>query len=71
MILADEKTEIDLVSPTLPVVKLLCDRGLSGKGATSTMLPKVLNGLMSACMLNIAAVRCAPLLLYPQRASPG
>ncbi|GAA5857242.1 hypothetical protein JCM9279_001817 [Rhodotorula babjevae] len=57
LLLADEKTEVDLVSPTLPIVKLLCDRGLSGKGATSTVLPKVLNGLMSACMLNVDAVR--------------
>ncbi|GAA5946756.1 hypothetical protein JCM3775_005235 [Rhodotorula graminis] len=57
VLLADEKTEVDLVSPSLPVVKILCDRGLSGRGKSSTVLPKVLNGLMSACMLNIDAVR--------------
>ncbi|GAA6050947.1 hypothetical protein JCM3770_005337 [Rhodotorula araucariae] len=56
LLLKDEKSEIDLVSPTLPVVKLLCDRGLDNAGAAS-ILPKVLNGLLSACMLNLDAVR--------------
>ncbi|BGP50956.1 hypothetical protein JCM10450v2_006882 [Rhodotorula kratochvilovae] len=56
LLLKDEKSEVDLVSPTLPVVKLLCDRGLANAGAAS-VLPKVLNGLLSACMLNIDAVR--------------
>ncbi|GJN93690.1 hypothetical protein Rhopal_006747-T1 [Rhodotorula paludigena] len=53
-----EKAEVDLASPTLPVLKLLCDRGLTSKDRTApSTLPKALNGLLSACLLNVDSVR--------------
>ncbi|BGP19331.1 hypothetical protein JCM10213v2_007420 [Rhodosporidiobolus nylandii] len=58
LLLKDEKADVDLVGPTLPVLKLLTERGLASAGrSTPTTLPKVLNGMLSACMLNIDEVR--------------
>lgn len=57
MLLKDEKAEVDLAGPSLPVLKILTDRGLA-RGAGSVELAKVINGMLSACMLNIDEVRC-------------
>ncbi|GAA5876048.1 hypothetical protein JCM8547_003540 [Rhodosporidiobolus lusitaniae] len=58
LLLKDEKAEVDFAGPTLPVLKLLTDRGLAMKDLNGpTVLPKVINGMLSACMLNIDAVR--------------
>ncbi|GEM12259.1 clathrin-coated vesicle protein [Rhodotorula toruloides] len=55
-VLRDEKTEIDFAGPTLPVLKTLCDKAAARPGDAQT-LSKVLNGVLSACLLNIDAVR--------------
>ncbi|GAA5889046.1 hypothetical protein JCM6882_009727 [Rhodosporidiobolus microsporus] len=58
LLLKDEKADVDLAGPTLAVLKTLTDRGLSGKSVVvPTVLPKVINGMLSACMLNIDEVR--------------
>ncbi|GAA6022908.1 hypothetical protein JCM10207_006860 [Rhodosporidiobolus poonsookiae] len=58
MVLKDEKADVDLAGPTLPVLKLLSDRGLASTGEEGpAVLPKVINGMLSACMLNIDEVR--------------
>ncbi|BGP10695.1 hypothetical protein JCM10049v2_006587 [Rhodotorula toruloides] len=56
VLLKDEKNEIDFAAPTLPVLKTLCDRA-SARPDESQTLSKVLNGVLSACLLNIDAVR--------------
>ncbi|GAA5974285.1 hypothetical protein JCM11641_006712 [Rhodosporidiobolus odoratus] len=55
LMLKDESADLDLVGPTLPVLKLLTERSFAG--SSSSDLPKVLNGMLSACMLNIDEVR--------------
>lgn len=55
--LSDETTEVDLVGPTLPVLKLLCDRAFHVRNGTLAILPKVLNAMLSACLKNIDDVR--------------
>ncbi|GAA5914098.1 hypothetical protein JCM5296_003575 [Sporobolomyces johnsonii] len=58
LVLKDEKVEVDVVAPTLPVLKMLCDRGLASNGSASLqVLPKVLNGMMSACLMNVDEMR--------------
>ena len=58
MLLKDEKLEVDLVAPNLPVLKALCDRSLRATNeVSSSMIGKVLNGMMSACLMNIDEMR--------------
>ncbi|SGY11546.1 BQ5605_C090g13049 [Microbotryum silenes-dioicae] len=58
-LLQEEASEIDLVSPTLPMLKALCDRSQRfPPGARGfVVLPKVINGMLSACLQNIDSVR--------------
>ncbi|GAA6063853.1 hypothetical protein JCM10212_000333 [Sporobolomyces blumeae] len=58
LLLKDEKLEVDLVSPTLPILKAVCDRSLvsTDVDALATM-GKVLNGIVSACLMNADEVR--------------
>ncbi|SCV73304.1 BQ2448_7230 [Microbotryum intermedium] len=58
-LLQDEASEIDLVSPTLPVLKVLCDRSQQAPhgGRGFVVLPKVINDMLSACLQNIDSVR--------------
>ncbi|KAI5476389.1 Armadillo-type fold domain containing protein [Pseudohyphozyma bogoriensis] len=56
-LLKDEKTEVDLVGPTLPVLKTLCDRAFHFRNGTLVILPKVLNGMLSACLQNVDDMR--------------
>ncbi|SDA02873.1 BZ3501_MvSof-1269-A2-R1_Chr11g02774 [Microbotryum saponariae] len=58
-LLQEEASEIDLVSPTLPVLKALCDRSqrFPPGGRGFVVLPKVINGMLSACLQNIDSVR--------------
>ncbi|GAA5821540.1 hypothetical protein JCM11251_000898 [Rhodosporidiobolus azoricus] len=57
LLLKDEQADVDLAGPTLAVLKILTDRGLGGSSVVPTLLPKVINGMLSACMLNVDAVR--------------
>lgn len=54
-LLRDETNSVDLVGPTLPIVKLLCDRAT--RQAQLVALPKVINGMLSACLQNIAGLK--------------
>ncbi|KAK4701730.1 HEAT repeat-containing protein 5, partial [Phenoliferia sp. Uapishka_3] len=56
-LLKDETSEADLVGPTLPVLKLLCDRGFSLRNGPLVVLPRVVNGMLSACLQNVDNVR--------------
>lgn len=56
-LLKDETSEVDLVGPTLPVLKALCHRGFRFQNGELEVLPKVVNGMLSACLRNIEDVR--------------
>ncbi|KAK4049254.1 hypothetical protein OIO90_005543 [Microbotryomycetes sp. JL221] len=56
-LLRDESAEVDLVSPTLPVLKSLVERSLAPLTAADSSLPRVINGLLSACLQNIDSLR--------------
>lgn len=58
-LLRDESVEVDLVSPTLPALKALCDRGFHMRNGPLATLPKVVNGMLSACLQNVDGMRCA------------
>lgn len=64
-LLKDETSEVDLIGPTLPVLKELCDRGLSPKNGPLAVLPLVMNGMLSACLQNVEDMR----RVFPQSAS--
>ncbi|GAA5946242.1 hypothetical protein JCM3765_000165 [Sporobolomyces pararoseus] len=60
LLLKDEKLEVDLVGPSLPILKALCDRSLrtASEGSSAAItIGKVLNGMMSACLMNIDEMR--------------
>jgi hypothetical protein len=59
-LLRDESSEVDLVGPTLPILKMLCDRGFSLSHGTLAVLPTVVNGMLSACLQNVDDTRCVP-----------
>jgi len=59
-LLKDEASELDLVGPTLPVIKLLCERGFATVDLTSPpnqSLAKAVHGLLSASLQNIDETR--------------
>lgn len=59
VLLKDEKLEVDLVGPSLPILKALCDRSVrptDGEELAVT-IGKVLNGMMSACLMNVDEMR--------------
>lgn len=61
-LLRDETSEVDLAGPTLPILKALCDRGFSPKyGGKLELLPKVVNGMLSASLQNVEDMRCVVL----------
>ncbi|GAA5882646.1 hypothetical protein JCM3774_004088 [Rhodotorula dairenensis] len=58
LLLKDEQAELDLAGLTLPVLKMLTTRGCaSNVSEEDQTLPRVLNGMLSACLLNFDAVR--------------
>ncbi|GAA5869068.1 hypothetical protein JCM16303_000350 [Sporobolomyces ruberrimus] len=58
LLLKDEQLEVDLVAPCLPILKSVCDRSLrSTNEASGATIGKVLNGMMSACLMNIDEMR--------------
>lgn len=58
VLLKDEKLDVDLVGPSLPILKALCDRSLrTTEEAAAATVGKVLNGMMSACLMNIDEMR--------------
>lgn len=54
-LLRDESSPVDLVGPSLPIVKMLCERGT--RQDELEILPKVLNGVLSACLQNVEGLR--------------
>ncbi|CDZ96614.1 Uncharacterized conserved protein [Phaffia rhodozyma] len=56
-LLKDETSKADLAGPTISMVKTLCDRAYSVRQAGSQLYPRVLHGLLSACILHIDEMR--------------
>lgn len=56
-LLKDESSKVDLSGPTLSVLKALCDRAYAVRQPTSHGFPRVLHGLLSACILHIDEMR--------------
>ncbi|BGP57657.1 hypothetical protein JCM8202v2_005301 [Rhodotorula sphaerocarpa] len=57
LLLKDEQADLDLAGPTLPVLKILTVRAFSRPTHEQDALPRVLNGMLSACLLNFDAIR--------------
>ncbi|GAA6010487.1 hypothetical protein JCM11491_006962 [Sporobolomyces phaffii] len=59
LLLKDEKLEVDLVGTSLPILKALCDRSVrpTDGEALAVTIGKVLNGMMSACLMNVDEMR--------------
>ncbi len=53
----DESSEVDLVGPTLPSLKILLDLPVHGKPEAKEKFGKTVNALASACLLNIDGMR--------------
>lgn len=56
-LLRDETSRTDLVGPTLPLLKALCDRAYSARLPESHTYARVLHGLLSACILHVDEMR--------------
>lgn len=57
-LLKDETYLVDLVEPTLPILKSLIARGFDPRFQPVTLLSKTVNGLLSACLQHVDDVRC-------------
>ncbi|RDB24443.1 HEAT repeat-containing protein 5B [Hypsizygus marmoreus] len=55
-LLKDESSEIDLVGPTLPALKMLLDLPPSPVSNTEDRYARLVHGLLSSCLLNIDAM---------------
>lgn len=66
-LLKDESSDLDLVGPTLPVLKALCDRGFNVSNVKVDLLPKVVNGMLSACLQNVEDMRLVDSILTSYR----
>ncbi|KAM0791957.1 hypothetical protein ACM66B_004208 [Microbotryomycetes sp. NB124-2] len=56
-LLQDENAEADMISPTLPVLKSLLERALAPLTVADSTLPRVINGMLSACLQNVDSLR--------------
>jgi hypothetical protein len=61
-LLKDESSEIDLVGPTLPALKTMLEFPVSAAD-TKEKYRRLVHGLLSACLLNVDAMRLVGLLL--------
>lgn len=57
-LLKDETTEIDFVGPTLPALKALLDMPVLQTPGDKDRYSRLVNALLSACLLNIDSMRC-------------
>ena len=55
-LLRDETTDCDAITPTLPVLKSLCERSLAAR-TSSDLVPRIIHGLLSATLQNVEDVR--------------
>lgn len=62
-LLKDESSEIDLVGPTLPTLKAILDLPTESDAETQDRYGRLVHGLLSACLLNIDAMRYVSNLL--------
>jgi len=60
-LLRDESSEVDVVGPTLPVLKSLLTPGSTDK--VTEFFQRVVHGLLSSCMLNIDEMRSVHVIL--------
>lgn len=58
-LLNDESSPVDVTTPTLPVLKTLLERSLQARQPKEDLIPRVINGLLSASLQNVEDVRCA------------
>ncbi|CEH18868.1 Uncharacterized conserved protein [Ceraceosorus bombacis] len=56
-LLHDERQELDLIGPTLPCLKAICERGASVAQPASDVLEKGVHGFMCAALNNIDELR--------------
>ncbi|KAG5643615.1 hypothetical protein DXG03_000582 [Asterophora parasitica] len=56
-LLKDESSEIDLVGPTLPALKLMLDLPPSAGSENRDVYGRLVHGLLSSCLLNVDAMR--------------
>ena len=66
-LLKDETTEIDFVGPTLPALKTLLDLPVPNPD-DKERYGRLVNALLSTCLLNIDSMRCAFILFVLPRA---
>lgn len=64
-LLRDESSEIDVVGPTLPVLKSLLTPGATYK--VTEFFQRVVHGLLSSCLLNIDEMRSVHVILQDLR----
>lgn len=55
--LHDESSEVDLVGPTLPSLKTLCEQASKSVRAGSDLLQRAVHGFLSAALQNIDDMR--------------
>ena len=67
-LLKDETTEIDFVGPTLPALKTLLDLPVLPNPDDKERYNRLVNALLSACLLNIDSMRCASISFVLLRA---
>jgi len=60
-LLRDESSDVDVVGPTLPVLKSLLTPGSTYK--VTEFFQRVVHGLLSSCMLNIDEMRSVHVIL--------
>lgn len=56
-LLKDESCDVDLLGPTLPALKLLLDFPSNSSSEAHDKYCQTVHGLLSACLLNIDAMR--------------
>jgi HEAT repeat-containing protein 5 len=62
-LLRDETSDIDLVGPTLPVLKSLLTPRSTQKATDSEFFHRVVHGLLSSCLLSIDEMRFVHVIL--------
>ena len=58
-LLKDESSRVDLAGPTLMLLKTLCDRAYASRQDKGQVFPRVINGLLSACIGHVEEMRYA------------
>ena len=57
-LLKDETTEVDAITPTLPIFKTIIERSIAARAPGSDLITRIVHGMLSACLTNVDEVRC-------------